>query len=55
MEALDIRVRDGEPLTAIEHACWNAWRCVQQTRAPASDPGADRGADGSAVRWDPGR
>ena len=48
------RVRDGEPLTAIEHACWYAWSYVQQTRARASDPGADRGADGNAVRRDPG-
>ena len=54
MVALDIHVRDGEPLTAIEHACWYAWRYVPQTRARSSDPGADRGAGGSGVGRDLG-
>ena len=33
MEALDIRVRDGEPLTAIEHACWYARRACSCLRS----------------------
>ena len=51
--ALDLLARDGFALSRVESATLVAWRTNQQRRA--SDPGADRGAAGSAVRRDPGR